>query len=102
MKFSPIFAVGLVLILSNVLAEHHVDSIEADYNHGTITNNARARSYNYSTAEQSNVDSLEAEYNYGTNSNKARARSYNSDLVPGILFWDISLTIIYLYKSRAF
>ena len=86
MKFSPIFVVGLVLILSNVLAEHLVDSIEAEYNHGSITNKARVRTYNYSTAEQSNVDSLEAEYNYGTKSNKAHARSYNSDLVQGILF----------------
>lgn len=38
-KFSSIFIVGLVLILLNVLTEHLVDSIRAEYNDGTISNN---------------------------------------------------------------
>lgn len=40
-KFSSIFIVGLVLILLNVLTEHLVDSIRAEYNDGTISNKVR-------------------------------------------------------------
>lgn len=40
-KFSSIFIVGLVLILLNVLTEHLVDSIRAEYNDGTISNKGR-------------------------------------------------------------